>query len=144
VPGLRWVKGLTRGIWEEVFFRGIVLVLFMRIFARRLAIFFAAFFFALLHLRLSAVDLPMIVDLVSIFFIGLLCAYLVLKAGSLLPAIIFHYVHDIFVLLVQNTPGADATLASALLYAFLWTALIIGAALTKITVERWPTEAARA
>ena len=28
VPALRWVKGLTRGIWEEVFFRGIILVLF--------------------------------------------------------------------------------------------------------------------
>jgi len=85
----------------------------------------------------------MIVDLVSIFSLAALrlsCA----QGRVLLPAIIFHYVHDIFVLLVQNTPGADATLASALLYAFLWTALIIGAALTKITVERWPTEPARA
>ena len=40
VPALRWVKGLTRGIWEEVFFRGIILVLFMRIYPLRNAVFF--------------------------------------------------------------------------------------------------------
>jgi hypothetical protein len=69
----------------------------------------------------------------------LLYTYLVLKTGSLLPGIVFHYVHDIFVLLVQNTPGADETLASALLYTFLWIALVIGAVATKYIVERWPT-----
>jgi hypothetical protein len=38
VPALRWVKGLTRGIWEEVFFRGIILVLFMRVFLYGIAL----------------------------------------------------------------------------------------------------------
>jgi CAAX amino terminal protease family. len=140
VPALRWVKGLTRGIWEEVFFRGIVLVLFMRIFSRRVAIFFAAFFFSLMHLNPMTISLDKVVDVISIFFMGLLFTYLVLKTGSLLPAIIFHYVHDIFVLLGQNTPGADETLASALLFAFLWIALVLGALLTKYIVEHWPTK----
>jgi hypothetical protein len=85
----------------------------------------------------------MVVDVISIFFIGLLFTYLVLKTGSLLPAIVFHYIHDIFVLLVQNTPGADETLASALLYAFLWIALVIGAVLTKYIVEHWPTKGSK-
>jgi membrane protease YdiL (CAAX protease family) len=85
----------------------------------------------------------MIVDVVSIFFMGLLFTYLVLKTGSLLPAIVFHYVHDIFVPLAQNTPGADETLASALLYPFLWIALLIGAVLTKYIVERWPTKGSK-
>ena len=71
---------------------------------------------------------------------GLLFIYLVLKTGSLLPAIVFHYVYDIFVLLVQNTPGANETLASVLLYAFLWIALILGAVLTKYIVEHWPAK----
>jgi len=137
VPSLRWVKGLTRGIWEEVFFRGIILVLFMRTFPQRRAIFVSTFLFAVVHLNPMYISLEHIVDVVSIFFMGLLFTYLVLKTGSLLPAIVFHYVHDIFVLLVQNTPGADETLASVLLYAFLWIALILGAFLTKIIVERW-------
>jgi membrane protease YdiL (CAAX protease family) len=143
VPALRWVKGLTRGIWEEVFFRGIILVLFMRVFPKRIAVFFAAFLFAVVHLNPMALSVERIVDVVSIFFIGLLYTYLVLKTGSLLPGIVCHYIHDIFVLLVQNTPGADETLASALLYAFLWIALVIGAVLTKYIVEHWPTKGSK-
>jgi len=139
VPALRWVKGLTRGIWEEVFFRGIILALFMRLFPKRKAVFFATFLFAVVHLNPMNLNLPMVVDVISIFFMGLLFTYLVLKTGSLLPAIVFHYVHDIFVMLVQNTPGANEPLASTLLYACLWIALIIGAVLTKYIVEHWPT-----
>jgi len=138
VPALRWVKGLTRGIWEEVFFRGIILVLFMRIYPRRKAVFFATFLFAIVHLDPMNLSVETIIDVISIFFMGLLFTYLVLKTGSLLPAIVFHYVHDIFLLLVQNTPGADETLASALLFGFLWTSLVIGAIITKYVVERRP------
>jgi hypothetical protein len=47
------------------------------------------------------------------------------------------------VLLVQNTPGADETFALALLYVFLWIALIIGAVLTKYIVEHWPAKGSR-
>jgi membrane protease YdiL (CAAX protease family) len=143
VPALRWVKGLTRGIWEEVFFRGIILVLFMRVFPKGKAVFFATFLFAATHLNPSAVSLDKVVDVISVFFMGLLFTYLVLKTGSLLPGIVFHYVHDIFVMLVQNTPGANETLASALTYAFLWIALVIGAVLTKYVVEHWPTNGSK-
>ena len=61
-----------------------------------------------------------LIDVVSIFFMGLLFAYVTLKTGSLLPAVIFHYLHDIFVLFVQNTPGADKTLAAVLLYSLFF------------------------
>ena len=141
VPALRWVKGLTRGIWEEVFFRGIILVLFMRLYRKRRAVFLATFLFAVVHLNPIVLSPEMIVDVVSIFFMGLLLTNIILKTGSLLPAIVFHYVHDIFVLLVQNTPRADEVLASVLLYGFLWGALAVGALLTRYIVERWPTRA---
>ena len=140
VPDVRWVKGLTRGIWEEVFFRGIILVLFMRAFPKRRAIITSTFLFAVIHLNPMNISIATLVDVVSIFFMGLLFTYLVLKTGSLLPAIVFHYVHDIFIFLVQNTPDADEILASTLLYAFLWIALILGAFLTKTIVERWPLQ----
>jgi membrane protease YdiL (CAAX protease family) len=143
VPALRWVKGLTRGIWEEVFFRGIILVLFMRVYPLRKAVFLSTFLFAVVHLNPMKLNLEMIVDVVSIFFMGLLFTYLVLKTGSLIPAIVFHYIHDIFVYLVQNTPGAKEPLASFLLYAFLWIALIIGAVLIKYIVEHWPTKGSK-
>jgi membrane protease YdiL (CAAX protease family) len=112
----------------------------MRAFPRRRAIITSTFLFAVVHLNPMAFSLEHLVDVVSIFFMGLLFTYLVLKTGSLLPAIVFHYVHDIFVLLVQNTPGADETLSSILLYAFLWIALILGVFLTKVIVERWSSQ----
>lgn len=141
VPASRLLKGLTRGIWEEVFFRGIILALFMRLYSQRRAIFLTTFLFTVVHLNPMALNPEQIVDLVSIFFMGLLFIYIILKTGSLLPAIVFHYVHDIFVLLVQNTPGADKVLAATLLYSFLWLALVIGALLTKYIVEHWPMKA---
>jgi membrane protease YdiL (CAAX protease family) len=138
VPPVRWVKGLTRGVWEEVFFRGIMLAILMRLYSRRRAVLWMTTIFALVHLNIMDVTLGAVVDVVSIFFIGLLFVYLVLKTGSLLPAIVFHYVHDVFVLLVQNAPGASEPMTSVLLYPFLWAALAVGAVLTRSIVEHWP------
>jgi membrane protease YdiL (CAAX protease family) len=136
LPGLRWVKGLTRGIWEEVFFRGIMLVIFTRLYSVRRAVLWTTLIFALVHV--SVFSLEVLVDVASIFFIGLLFAFLVLKTGSLVPGIVFHYTHDVFVNLVQHAPGAHEPSASVLFYAFLWTALAIGAWLTRSVVRRWP------
>jgi membrane protease YdiL (CAAX protease family) len=138
VPPVRWVKGLTRGVWEEVFFRGIALAILMRFMRRRTAVLTMTAIFAVVHLDVADLTIAGVVDVVSIFFMGLLFVYLVLKTGSLLPAIVFHYVHDIFVYLVQNAPGAPEPRASILLYAFLWAALAAGAALTRVIVRRPP------
>ncbi len=138
IGALRWLKCLSRGIWEEVFFRGIILVLFMRLYSKRRAVLLSCFLFAMAHIRSMVLNAEQIVDLVSIFFMGLLFAYITLKTGSLLPAVIFHYVHDIFVLFVQNTPGADKILSAVLLYSFFWSALVIAALLAKYIVERRP------
>jgi membrane protease YdiL (CAAX protease family) len=143
VPPLRWVKGLTRGIWEEVFFRGIVLVLFMRLYPRRKAVCLSAFVFAMMHFRVPTPKeglAEIIVDLISLFFIGLFFTYVVLKTGSLLAAMVCHYVYDIFVIWAQQTPGADKVVQQSLLFGLLWGALILGAILTKLIVGRWPNE----
>ena len=140
VPALRWVKGLTRGVWEEVFFRGILLVLFMRVYPVRRAVLMSCFLFAIVHLDPMNISLGMLVDVFSVFLMGLLFTYVVLKTGALLPAIVFHYVHNQFLYLAQNTPGADEPLASALLFGFLWAALGVGAVVTRFLVERWPAQ----
>ena len=134
VPPLRWVKGLTRGIWEEVFFRGFLLVILMRFFSRGKAIAWAAVIFAIVHLNVMNLTVAGVVDVVSIGFMGLLFIFVVLETGSLLPAIVFHYVHDVFVYLVQNTPGASEPLQSVLFYAFLWAGLLAAAWLTRRVV----------
>ena len=140
VSALRWVKSLTRGVWEEVFFRGIMLAIMMRFYGRRKAVLWTTAIFAIVHVNITNLTFEGAVDIVSIFFVGLLFAYLVLKTGSLLPAMVFHYAHDVFVLLVQNTPRAEEPMASILLYGFLWAALAVGAVLTRNIVERWPAQ----
>ncbi|MBN2566312.1 MAG: CPBP family intramembrane metalloprotease [Candidatus Eisenbacteria bacterium] len=136
LPPLRWVKGLTRGVWEEVFFRGIALAILLRFYTRRKAVLWMTAIFAIVHINVADMTLWGAVDIVSIFFMGLLFALLVLRTGSLLPAIVFHYVHDVFVLLVQNTPGADEATASILLYGFLWAALAVGALFVTVGSRR--------
>jgi membrane protease YdiL (CAAX protease family) len=138
LPALRWVKGLTRGIWEEVFFRGIILMLFFQFYDKKKAIFYSTFLFAIIHLSTFPPDLALVVDIVSIFFMGLVFTYLVLKTGSLLPGIVFHYFHDIFINIAQNTPGVSELHRLILFYALLWPALALGVFLTKKIVERWP------
>jgi len=138
LPLHRWVKALPRGVWEEVFFRGIALAILLRLFTRRTAILIMTALFAVVHLNVMKLDVAEIVDIVSIFFIGLLFVYLVLKTGSLLPAMVFHYLHDVFVLLVQNAPGAEEPRTSIVFYGFLWMALLLGAGLTKVVVEHTP------
>ena len=139
---VEWMKGLTRGIWEEVLFRGIVLVLLVRAYSLRKAVFFSTFLFAVVHLDSMAIDLEMTVEAVSIFSMELLFTYLVLKTGS--PyRLSFFTTYTTSLLLVQNTAGADETLASAILYAFLWIALVIGALLTKYIVEHWRTKGSK-
>ncbi len=138
VTPLRLVKGLTRGVWEEVFFRGIALAVLIRLYGTKKGVLWSTFIFAVVHFNAGNVTVEHIVDIVSIFFMGLLFAYITLKTGSLLPAIVFHYVHDIFVYLVQNAPGADPMRFSIYLYGLLWVALALGAFITKAIVERWP------
>jgi len=135
------VKGLTRGIWEEVFFRGILLALLTKIYGLRGAVLWSSAVFAVVHLKTGDLSPVAIVDIVSIFFMALLFTFVVLRTGSLLPAIVFHYVHDVFVNLVQNAPGANEGTAAALLYAFLWMALVAGGFLTVWVVRRWPNAA---
>jgi membrane protease YdiL (CAAX protease family) len=140
VPPVRWVKTLPRGIWEEVFFRGIALAILFRFMPRRKAVLVMTAVFAAVHLNVADITIAGLVDIVSIFFMGLLFVYLVLRTGSLLPAIVFHYVHDVFVYLVQNTPDAPEPRASVLLYAFLWVALAAGAAITRFACRGSATD----
>ena len=113
-------------------------MIFMRLYSLRKAVILDSLVFSAAHLNPFEINLHMVVDLISIFFMGLLFAYVVLKSGSLLPAIVFHYFHDIFINLVQNTPGADLFSSEALLYLLLWISLVIGVLFTKFVVDHWP------
>ncbi len=77
---------LLPGICEELLFRGVVFSLLRRGFSDRVALVLQAALFAVMHLYLFR-WLPT-------FGLGLAAGWLVLRTGSLLPAMVLHVVHN--------------------------------------------------
>ncbi|MBN1329768.1 MAG: CPBP family intramembrane metalloprotease [Candidatus Heimdallarchaeota archaeon] len=101
---------LKPGIWEEVAFRGIILVLLLKKYSKKTAIIVNGLLFGLFHavnllfMLLNAIFFGVEPDLVAIYgtlfqivytmFFGFFLAYLFIKANSLIPCIIAHYLVD--------------------------------------------------
>jgi membrane protease YdiL (CAAX protease family) len=94
-----FVLALIPGLWEEVAFRGVVLQTLLARHSVRMAMVGSAGFFALFHFAnlLLGQSLPeVMIKAVVAFPMGLALAYMTLRTGSLLPAIITHYLLDCF------------------------------------------------
>jgi membrane protease YdiL (CAAX protease family) len=94
-----FVLALIPGIWEEVAFRGVVLRTLLTRHSERVALLGSGAFFALFHLAnvILGQSLPEVVmkGLVALP-VGVALAHMVVRTGSLLPAIITHYLMDCF------------------------------------------------
>ncbi|MHA1945151.1 MAG: CPBP family intramembrane glutamic endopeptidase [Candidatus Hodarchaeales archaeon] len=100
--GLGWfifIFALIPGIWEEIAFRGIILSLLLSKYSVRKAMIIDGFLFSLFHvfnfLILGQDLLSVLLQSFAAIFVGISLAYLVIKADSLLPAIIIHYSIDV-------------------------------------------------
>jgi len=132
-----FVFSLNPGIWEELFYRGVLMVVLLgltrslpRAFMIQVAV------FGLAHLK--GVDLLAMVDVVSVIIIGVGFTYVVHKTGVLLAAMIFHFLHDAFLFLVQTPEGVYTGLTeNVLFYALLWLMVGVGCLLTKVAADRW-------
>lgn len=107
---------LRPGIWEEVAFRGIILVLLLKLYSKRTSIILNGILFGGFHLTnilaalLSALFFETEFNNETIFqilfqviyttFLGIFLAYLFIKSNSLIPCIIVHYLVDAFSTLV--------------------------------------------
>ena len=115
------------GVWEEVYFRGIIMIALIKIVKDvKKATIYQCIIFAILHL--GNFDFWSVIDIISVFFIGLLLTYVARKTNSLIPGIIFHFLHDAFLFLVQVPDGVFiGTFENVIFYAWLWGMLLIGA-----------------
>lgn len=107
---------LQPGIWEEVAFRGVMLVLILKIQKKEVAIFSNGLLFGFFHivnlliafldLLFFEVDLKLATIIQVSFqilwttFLGIFLAYMFIKTKMLLPCIIYHYMIDGFSTLV--------------------------------------------
>lgn len=86
LPAMLLALAVAPAICEELAFRGLILSGFRRLGHKRLAILFSAIFFGLAHFVLQQSIVAAV--------LGMVIGYLVVQTGSILPGMIFHFIHN--------------------------------------------------
>ena len=135
------VFALAPGIWEEVFFRGILMVVLLRA-TRSLKKAFLAqcILFALCHMK--GTSLHALVEVFSAFLIAVGFTYVAHRTGSLVAGITFHYFHDALLFFVQSPDRQYFSFQQhALFYAGLWITVGLGCLIAKVAAQRFQIRA---
>ena len=124
------------GVWEEVFIRGILMFVLLGVVkdVRKTAV-LQSIIFGLFHFR--GLEFWALIDIGSVTLIGLSLTYTAYKTNSLIPSIIFHYLHDALLFLVR-VPGGTyiGTFENLAFYVSLWIMLGVGCLISKIGAEK--------
>jgi len=124
------------GVWEEIYFRGILMFLLLKILKDlKKAVIIQAVIFAIFHI--GSLELWGLVDIFSVFLIALAFTYAAHKTNSLIPGIVFHFIHDAFLFLFQ-VPNGDffGTYENVVFYTSLWMMLGVGVLMTSILSKK--------
>lgn len=135
------VFSLNPGIWEEFFYRGIIMaVLLKHTRSVRQAALVQVLLFALAHIK--GFDLWAWVDVISVLILALAFTYAAYKTRTLIAGIVFHFVHDALLYLVL-VPHAEyiGFAENAVFYVALWVMVGIVCLITKIAAERLGVQA---
>lgn len=92
-----FVFNLIPGIFEEIVFRGVILMLLLRKYSKNVSITISAFVFGTSHIinfLVFGYFWSSMTQIVSGIMIGCFFAYLVLRTSSLVPSIIIHYLYN--------------------------------------------------
>ena len=124
------------GVWEEIYFRGILMFILLIIVKDvRKAIVFQSIIFGLLHFR--GLEIWALVDIFTVVLMGFTLTYTAHKTNSLIPSIVFHYFHDAFLFLVQVPKGVQlGTFENLVICISLWLMLGVGCLITKLAAEK--------
>ncbi|MDY6876564.1 MAG: CPBP family intramembrane glutamic endopeptidase [Chloroflexota bacterium] len=131
------VFSLNPGFWEEIFYRGILMMILLRLTkSLRRAAAIQVVFFGLGHVK--GVDIPAMFEVISVMIIATGFTYAAYKTRSLIAGIVFHYLHDAFLFFVQPPGGVyTGVVEKALLYAILWSMVGLGCLVTKFMAEKF-------
>lgn len=130
------VFSLNPALWEELFYRGVLMFLLLK-FTRSLkqAFVIQVIVFGAAHIK--GVDLGAFVDAFSVMVIAIGFTYVAYKTRSLVAGIVFHYFHDAFLLSVQLPGGIYTGVTdNAIFYGFLWLMVGIGCVITKLAADK--------
>jgi len=127
---------LNPGIWEEFFFRGIIMfVLLKHVKTVRQAALIQLVLFGLSHVK--GLDLWAWVDVVSVMILGAAFVYVSYKTRTLVAGMVFHFLHD-FLLFVVQTPEGEyiGSGENLVFFAALWVMVGVACWLAKVGAER--------
>jgi len=130
---------------EEVAFRGVILSLFLTRYRKPTSIALAALSFGAMHLLnlASGREWAWVLGQVAwASILGLFYSYLVLKTDSLLPAMLFHYLGNLFVGSLNSYLQSSASIQTQALYGVVFTFGLLPTVLMLLWVKafssRWP------
>lgn len=109
-----FLLALVPGIWEELSFRGLIQSKLRTAFSIPVSIFLSALFFGLYHLSNLVTQAPaeVIPGVIMAFFFGIGWGYMTIKARSVIPAMISHYLVDAIGQIFLNVDGTDPALTT--------------------------------
>jgi membrane protease YdiL (CAAX protease family) len=129
-----FLLALVPGLWEELAYRGLFLSKFRQAFSKNLSIFLSALFFGLFHLSNLVNQAPdqALSGVVMAFFFGIGWGTLTTRSGSVLPAVISHYLVDSLGWIFFGVDSADPALVTGF-YLLLTLLFPVG----NIMLARW-------
>lgn len=130
------VFSLNPALWEELFYRGVLMFLLLK-FTRSLkqAFVIQVILFGVIHIK--GVDIGALVDSFSVIVLAIGFTYVAYKTRSLVAGVVFHYFHDAFLFFVQLPDGTYTGVSdNAIFYSILWLLVGIGCVITKLAVDK--------
>ncbi len=127
---------LVPGVFEEVVFRGYLMIVAIAFFKSiKKAAIFQIVIFTLSHMKdFSGWG---IVDMITVGIIAIAFTYVVFKTGHLYTAIVFHFIHDAFLFVVQKANGLESFIDHLAFYAFVWLGMVVIVVVTRYAVGKW-------
>ena len=129
-----FLLALTPGIWEELAFRGLVQSKAQTVFSNTVSILFSALFFGLFHFSNLLTQSPAqaIPGVIMAFFFGLGWGVMTIKARSVIPAMMSHYLVDALGQIFLNVDVANPALATGFFLLLTLTFPIFNTVLAKM------------
>jgi len=130
------VFSLNPGVWEEFFFRGIIMmVLLQRVRTIRQAALIQIVLFGLTHVK--GLDVWAWVDVASVMILAAAFVYVAYKTRTLVAGIVFHFLHDSLLYVVQVPGGEYVGLRENLtFFVALWVMVGVACLMAKVAAER--------
>jgi len=138
------VFSLNAALWEELFYRGVLMVLLLKI-TRSLKKAFVIQVVLFGYMHIKGFDIFALVDMLSVMILAVGFTYVAYKTRVLVAGIVFHYFHDALLYFVQLPDGIYTGVTdNAMFYGILWLMIGVGCVITKLAADKFgvraPTE----